>query len=84
MTSKEEYDFLEKYCGKFVKITTSERLVYGMIDGLESACDSDSGDTEIGVAYIGKRYGTDVLSKDIISIELITETECADKNEIML
>lgn len=84
MTNKEEYNFLEKYCGKFVKIITSKRLVYGMIDGLESACDSDSGDTEIGVVYIGKKYGTDVLSKDIISIELITEKECADKNEIML
>ena len=75
-------EFLKKYDNQYVKITKKESIIYGMLDGMELAGDSDSGYNEIDIIPVNTEHiAYCVKDKDIISIEFSDEETCKKYNE---
>ena len=81
MTFEQENDFLNKYINKYVIVSTNERRVYGSLYGLERACDSDSGNTEIDIKPVEKDYVIGLDDTEIVSIEIVNKEDCIGKDE---
>ena len=77
----EENNFVDKYCDKYVKITTKDEMIFGLVNCLERSCDSDSGNTEIYISPVDKTYCIPVEDTEIESIEIVSKEDCIGKAE---